>query len=62
MRDEKQCEFCGKPFEPPTKPGPATKYCKPSHRQRAYEKRKLERQITEAKAEGGKVALRILGE
>lgn len=38
------------------------KYCKPSHRQRAYEKRKLDAMLTEAKAEGGKVALRIMGE
>lgn len=62
MREETQCAFCGASFQPPTKRGPATKYCKPSHRQRAYEKRRHEREIIEAKAEGGKVALRIMGE
>jgi hypothetical protein len=36
------CEWCGRPFEPPPgRRGPAPRYCSRSHRQRAYEARRL---------------------
>jgi len=34
------CEWCGESFTPPVRRGPAPRYCRPSHRQRAYEARR----------------------
>ena len=33
------CEWCGRSFTPARRPGPPPRYCRPSHRQRAYEAR-----------------------
>ena len=42
MKTEKhwKCAYCGKPFEPQAR-GRRQLYCKPSHRLRAFEERKL---------------------
>ncbi len=37
------CAFCGEPIEVPPGPGRRPRYCRPSHRQRAYEERRLNR-------------------
>lgn len=34
------CEWCGKPFSAPHTRGPKPRYCRPSHRQRAFEFRR----------------------
>lgn len=34
------CEWCGEPFERPGDRGPVPRFCKRSHRQRAYESRR----------------------
>lgn len=36
------CHFCGAEFDRPTSRGRVPRYCRPSHRQRAYEDRKWE--------------------
>jgi len=46
------CQFCGQEFERPKERGPAPKFCKPSHRQRAYQLRALERFRQQVLAEG----------
>lgn len=33
------CDWCQQPFTAPHRRGPKPKYCKPSHRQRAYQDR-----------------------
>lgn len=35
------CDWCAEPFEHPIGPGPKPKFCKPAHRQRAYEAKKF---------------------
>jgi len=35
------CEWCGERFDVRSGPGRKAKYCRPSHRQRAYEARRL---------------------
>lgn len=37
------CAWCGDPFSVAVRPGPTPRYCRPSHRQRAYESRKRSR-------------------
>lgn len=39
-RQSRVCEWCGQAFTPPTRRGPAARYCRPSHRRRAYEARR----------------------
>ena len=34
------CSWCGERFTAPRRPGPPPRYCRPSHRQRAYEARR----------------------
>jgi DNA-binding MarR family transcriptional regulator len=34
------CVWCGQAFTPPVRRGPAPRYCRPSHRRRAYEARR----------------------
>lgn len=59
--DQSVCIWCAKVFTM-SPHGPKPKYCGAVCRQRTYEYRKRERAIAEAKAEGAKMALRILGE
>jgi hypothetical protein len=35
-----ECAYCGREFKAERKPGPPLRYCKPAHRQRAYEERR----------------------
>lgn len=35
------CDWCGEPFEHPYGPGPKPRFCRPAHRQRAYEAKKV---------------------
>ena len=42
------CEWCLEEFDAPHRHGPKPKFCRPSHRQRAYEARRLSRLIREA--------------
>lgn len=46
-----QWEPCGREFERPSPKGPVPKFCSPSHRQRAYEDRRVERRAQELAAE-----------
>jgi len=39
-RPSRICEWCGQAFTPPTRRGPPRRYCRPSHRRRAYEARR----------------------
>jgi DNA-binding MarR family transcriptional regulator len=39
-RPSRICEWCGRAFTPPTRRGPPPRYCRPSHRRRAYEARR----------------------
>lgn len=39
-RQSRICEWCGLAFTPPTRRGPPPRYCRPSHRRRAYEARR----------------------
>lgn len=39
-RQSRVCEWCGQAFTPPTRRGPPPRYCRPSHRRRAYEARR----------------------
>jgi DNA-binding MarR family transcriptional regulator len=39
-RQSRNCEWCGQAFTPPTRRGPPPRYCRPSHRRRAYEARR----------------------
>jgi hypothetical protein len=36
-----RCAWCHQPFSVPARPGPAPSYCRRSHRQRAFEARRL---------------------
>lgn len=36
------CEWCGDEFDVPATMGPVPRFCKASHRQRAFEKRRLD--------------------
>lgn len=66
------CKWCGETFTVPSGPGPTPKYCRPSHRQRAYEARRavVTTQDDDASAPaaspmaGGRrrVAVNVLGE
>jgi hypothetical protein len=40
MTDVLICEWCGDEFIKPKGRGPVPRFCKPSHRQRAYERRR----------------------
>jgi hypothetical protein len=40
-----QCEWCGNMFVRPSDRGPEPKYCKPSHRTRAFEAHNLLRML-----------------
>lgn len=47
-----ECLYCGESFNRPHSQGPKPLYCRPSHRQRAYELRewqKIETQLKGAK-------------
>lgn len=35
------CEWCGDPFDHQFGPGPKPRFCRPSHRQRAYEAKRV---------------------
>lgn len=39
------CDWCGEVFERPHQRGPTPRYCSASHRQRAYEQRRVERLV-----------------
>ena len=39
-RQSRICKWCGEAFTPPTRRGPPPRYCRPSHRRRAYEARR----------------------
>jgi hypothetical protein len=39
------CEWCGRSFTPTNRRGPRPRYCRASHRQRAYELRRLAREL-----------------
>ena len=39
-RQSRICEWCGQAFTPPARRGPPPRYCRPSHRRRAYEARR----------------------
>ncbi len=41
LRDLQRCAWCGAGFAPNRGPGRPRRYCRPSHRQRAYEARRL---------------------
>ena len=47
------CKWCGKEFERTNNRGPIPKYCKQSHRQRAYEKRRWKEWAMSDLAGGG---------
>lgn len=49
MKDECECAWCGKKFEASNTRGPKPKFCRRSHRQRAFEQRRIERLIAEAR-------------
>lgn len=40
MKRQRHCAWCGGPFQANAGPGRPAKYCRPSHRQRAYEARR----------------------
>ncbi len=42
------CEWCGDEFERPKPHGPVPKFCKPSHRQRAFESRRIANAVDRA--------------
>jgi septal ring factor EnvC (AmiA/AmiB activator) len=44
------CAYCGATFYTPLKPGPAARYCRPAHRQRAYEERRRARDAQDSTA------------
>src|SRR5690554_5704259 len=39
--ERERCAWCGRRFDPTPGPGRPRRYCRPSHRQRAYEARAL---------------------
>ena len=42
------CAYCGATFYTPIKPGRAAQYCRPAHRQRAYEERRRAREAQDS--------------
>ncbi len=42
------CVYCGATFYTPRKPGPRAQYCRPAHRQRAYEDRRRAREAQDS--------------
>ncbi|GAA1070304.1 hypothetical protein F4556_007586 [Kitasatospora gansuensis] len=55
------CVWCGTPFAAPKKSGPAPRYCKAGCKQRAYEERKRQDEITAIHDRQQKQLDRILG-
>jgi hypothetical protein len=48
VTDSLVCEWCGRTFKRPATRGPVPSYCKPSHRQRAFEQRQHDRAVEAA--------------
>lgn len=46
------CLYCGKPLPPYSGSGPRRKYCKNSHRQRAFEERRFHELLEKAERKG----------
>lgn len=46
------CEWCGEPIPTTAGTGRLPRFCKTSHRQRAYEKRKADAALAEARKQG----------
>jgi len=55
-RRERICVWCGQVFTPPGRRGPAARYCRPAHRQRALEERRLDADRAELVALRGLVS------
>jgi hypothetical protein len=51
------CGFCGETFIPSPNARTRQQYCRPSHRQRAYEARQVQTQLAELKAQLRQVRL-----
>lgn len=49
--DDLVCEWCDAPFSRPSDMGPSPKFCSASHRQRAYEVRRIEGLVSDLTAE-----------